>query len=152
MESKERFKLIPSVYAIFIKDNKILLLRRYQTGFEDGNYGLPAGHADGGETMREAIVRESLEEAGVNIDVNNLNHSLTMHRWCGNHERIDFFFLVKSWEGEITNTEPNKCDDLSWFPLDELPKNTIPYIRKAIECYLDKISYCEFNWKKFHEK
>ena len=147
MATKERFKLIPSVYALFIKDGKILLLRRFQTGFEDGKYGLVAGHADGGETMRNAMVREALEEAGVKIKPDDLGLAVTMHRWCGDHERMDLFFTAKDWQGEIKIMEPNKCDDLSWFPLDNLPENIIPYIRKAIDCYLNKEIYCEFNWE-----
>lgn len=143
---KERFKLIPSVYAFFIREGKILLLRRYQTGYEDGNYGLPAGHADGEETMRNALIREVSEEVGARIDINDLKLVLTMHRWCGDHERIDLFFAVEHWDGEIGNMEPNKCDDLQWFPIDQLPQNTILYIRAAIECFLVGIRYCEFGW------
>ena len=146
MAAKERFKLIPSVYALFIKNKKILLLRRFQTGFEDGKYGLVAGHADGGETMRNAMAREALEEAGVKLKPDNLELVLTMHRWHGDHERIDLFFVAKDWKGEIKNMEPNKCDDLSWFPLNNLPLNTIPYIRSAIDCYLNGQKYIEFGW------
>jgi 8-oxo-dGTP diphosphatase len=147
MENKERFKLIPSVYVFLIKGEKILLLRRFQTGYEDGKYGLPAGHADGGETMRQAMAREGLEEIGISINVDDLKLSLTMHRWCGDHERIDLFFSLERWEGEIKNIEPEKCDDLSWFLLDKLPKNTISYIKKAIDCYKEGIKYCEFGWE-----
>lgn len=144
---KERFKLIPSVYILLIKDNKILLLRRFQTGFEDGKYGLVAGHADGGETMREAMIREAREESGIELIKDDLDLVLTMHR-IGKDERVDFFFTTKKWKGEIKNMEPNKCDDLSWFPLNQLPENTIPYIKIAIDCYLKGINYSEFGWKK----
>jgi 8-oxo-dGTP pyrophosphatase MutT (NUDIX family) len=147
MEHKERFKLIPSVYAFFIKDGKILLLRRFQTGYEDGKYSLVAGHSDGGETMKSAMVREALEEAGVRLSPDNLELVHTMHRWCVDHERIDLFFAVKNWDGEIKNMEPNKCDDLSWFPLDKLPENIIPYIKSAISHYLIGEKYCEFGWE-----
>ena len=57
---------------LFDKEGKILLSRRYQTGYEDGNYGLPSGHVDGGETIRDALTREVFEEVGVRIDKNNL--------------------------------------------------------------------------------
>lgn len=148
----ERFKLIPSVYLILKKEEKILLSRRFQTGFEDGKYGLVSGHAEERETMRQALSREVLEEIGINIDSLKLKHVLTMHRWCGDHERADFFFTADEWQGEIKNTEPNKCDDLDWFPLNELPENTIPYIRKAVECYLNDIDYCEFGWEELCSK
>lgn len=66
-----------------------------------------------------------------------------MHR-RQDDERIDFFFTADKWEGEIVNTEPEKCDDLSWFPLDNLPSNTIPYIKYAIECVWKNVSYSEY--------
>ena len=144
----ERYKIIPSVYLILIDNNKTLLSRRFQTGFEDGNYGLTSGHAEEKETMREALSREVSEEIGININPLDLIYSLTMHRSCGDHERIDFFFTADKYEGEIKNMEPNKCDDLSWFPVDQLPENTIPYIRKAIDCHLRGIKYCEFGWEE----
>ena len=59
----------------------------------------------------------------------------------------DYFFIAKKWKGIPTNEEPQKCDDLAWFPLNRLPKNTIPYIRVAIKKYLKKIFYSEFGWK-----
>jgi 8-oxo-dGTP diphosphatase len=150
MADKERFKLIPEVHLVLIQDDKILLLRRFQTGYEDGNYGMIAGRADGKETMREAITREALEESGIIVDSQELEQLLTMHRWCEDcegNERIAFFFRANSWQGEIRNMEPHKCDDLQWFPLDRLPDNTIPYIRHAIECCIEGTHYCEFGWK-----
>lgn len=146
MQTKERFKLIAAVYALFIKDGKILLYRRANTGYEDGKYGLVAGHIDGLETMRNGMAREVLEESGVKIKNDDMDLVLTMHRWCGDHERVEFFFVIKNWDGEIKNMEPNKCDDLSWFLIDELPPNIIPYIRVAIDCYKKEIKYCEFGW------
>lgn len=58
---KERYKIIPEVFLLLIQDDKVLLSRRFQTGYEDGNYGLPAGHGEYGETMREGTAREALE-------------------------------------------------------------------------------------------
>jgi 8-oxo-dGTP diphosphatase len=149
MAKEERFKIIPAIYGIFIKDGKILLLRRFQTGWQDGNYSLPAGHLDGGESLRQAMAREALEEVGVKIVLDDLDHALTMHRWTGelDNERIDFFFLVKKWQGKIKNAEPAKCDDLSWFSFDDLPQNMVPCIKEAISCYKKGIKYCEFGWK-----
>lgn len=55
-----------------------------------------------------------------------------MHRKA-EEERIDFFLTTENWQGEIINMERDKCDELKWFPLDDLPQNTIPYIRRAID-------------------
>lgn len=144
-ERNERFKLIASTYLFFVKDSQILLLRRANTGYEDGNYSVPAGHLDGNEPLTRCAIREGEEETGTQININNQPVHI-MHR-LGKDERLDFFFLVESWEGEIQNMEPEKCDDLSWFPLRNLPLNTIPYIRAAIENYLNGVAYSEFGWE-----
>jgi 8-oxo-dGTP diphosphatase len=141
-----RFKLILSVYIILAKDGKTLLLRRKNTGYEDGNYGLVSGHADGDEPARVATCREAAEESGLVLRPENLRFAHCMHR-RQDDERIDLFFTTDKWEGEPRNMEPEKCDDLSWFPLDNLPPNIIPYIRQAIESYQKGIFYSEF-WGK----
>lgn len=146
MNKEERFKLIPSVYLILEQDGHFLLSRRFQTGYEDGNYSLVAGHADGEETFREALAREIKEEIGIILDLTRVKFVLAMHRWCGDEERADFFFAASDWDGEIQNLEPEKCDDLQWFHIEEFPENTIPYIRQAIECYRQGVPYCEFGW------
>lgn len=143
----DRFKLILSVYTVFIKDDQTLLLRRANTGFEDGNYGLVSGHADGNETATHAACREALEEAGLTLNPDELEFIHLMHR-IGADERIDVFFKVSHWRGEPVNNEPEKCDDLSWFPVDKLPNNIIPYIKQALECHQKGITYSEFGWEK----
>ena len=44
------------------------------------------------------------------------------------------------------NMEPDKCDDLSWFDVSDLPDNTIPYIRQAIENYRRGEWFTSFGW------
>ena len=143
---KERFKLIPTSHLILIKDSKILLLRRFNTGYEDGNYSVVAGHLDGDETFIQAMVREAKEEAGIDIKSNNLEVVHVMHRKCPNEERIDFFIQAKSWVGEPKIMEPHKCDDLSWFEIDNLPNNVIPYVRQAIGRIRNNVLYSEHGW------
>jgi len=59
---------------------------------------------------------------------------------------IYVFFNTEKWAGEIKNMEPEKCDDLSWFDLNNLPENVIPYIRQALDCINKKIFYSELGW------
>jgi len=138
----ERFKLKVAVYLLLIENNKILLLRRYNTGWNDGNYSLPAGHLDSNETVTQALLRESFEEIGVTISSENIKLVHTMHRMTSSH--IDLFFVAAKWSGEITNGEPNKCDDLKWFNLDDLPSNMVLSVKLAIEKYRIGEPYSEF--------
>jgi len=140
---KERFKIIPSVYLVLIKENKILFSRRYNTGYFDGNYSFPAGHLDGNETLKQAMMRETKEEIGVVLDSADLELVHTMNRRIPDNERVDFFFTAKKWQGEPKIMESDKCDDLSWFEFNDLPKNIIPYIRQAIDSFLKNIIYSE---------
>lgn len=127
--------MIVSVYLVMKNEkDEVLLLKRQNTGFCDGQYGLPAGHVDGGETVQQAMVREAQEEAGIAVKEEDLKLCHVTHRNCGDHERIDFFFMITHWEGEPQNVEPEKCSELAWYPLDAIPENTIDYYRQMFEC------------------
>ncbi len=145
---QDRFKVIPAVHLFLFKDNQVLLLRRYNTGYEDGNYSVPAGHADGGERVTEAMIREIKEEIGLDISPANLEVAHVMHRanQGENHERIDFFFMAKNWQGEPQICETDKCDELKWYDTDSLPSNMIPYVKFALEKVLDNQVFSEFGW------
>jgi mutator protein MutT len=132
---------------LFLRKTKILLIRRYQTGYMDGHYSVPAGHLDGGEALRMAAVREAREEVGVRIDPTDICFASVFHRFEGD-ERVDFFVHVMDWKGEPVNAEPGKCDDIRWVDVDSLPENTIPYVRRAIENFRAGVVFEEFGWKK----
>ena len=137
-----------TAHLLFFRGNQVLLLRRFNTGYEDGNYSVPAGHLDGGETVCRAAQREALEEIGVQIDVEDITFASVMHR-KSETERIDFFVHIKAWEGEPFNAEPEKCDELRWCDVDALPENIIPYVKQAIQNFRAGIVFEEFGWDKF---
>jgi len=143
---RTNFPYVGSSYLFLIQDKKILLQRRCNTGFEDGNYGVPAGHLDGGESAAAGCAREIHEEIGIIINPADLQVAHVMHRKAAEDERIDFFFTTKKYSGEITNMEPGKCDDVSWFPLNELSSNIVPYVAQAIEGHTTAQFYSEYGW------
>ena len=50
-----------------------------------------------------------------------------MHRKKSEEERIDFFFEVKKWKGKIAIGESDKCSELKWVNLFNLPKDIVPF-------------------------
>jgi 8-oxo-dGTP pyrophosphatase MutT (NUDIX family) len=145
--SKQRFTAPVTIHLFFVKGDQILLLRRYNTGYEDGNYSVVAGHLDGGETVKQAAIREAKEEAGVLLKEEDIEIVGVMHRKA-NDERVDFFAHVRNWEGAIQNLEPHKCDDLRFFSFNELPANIIPYIQRAIDNFKENRWFDSFGWKE----
>lgn len=146
---RERHKLVPAVHLFLINGEKqILLLRRYRTGWQDGNYSVPAGHIEEGEPATRTMIREAKEETGIKIRPEDLTLCGFMHRRKKEEreERVDFFFITNKWQGKIEIGEPNKCDDLRWFPLDQLPDNIVLYVKEAIDNYKTGKLYSEFGW------
>ena len=143
MTQRARFPV--TVHLFFFREDQILLIRRFNTGFADGQYSVPAGHLDGNETVIAAARREALEEVGVRIGAEDIHYSSVMHR-LEDDERVDFFVHVQKWDGEIVNAEPEKCDEIRWTNIDKLPANTIPYIRRALKNHREGIQFDEFGW------
>ena len=141
-----RFALIAEVHLVLLRRKEVLMLRRFQTGYEDGAYSLVAGHVDGGESFSAAMAREALEEAGLELSPTALSLAHTMHRRA-EHERVSLFFTASDWRGEPMNREPHKCDDLAWFPTEQLPRNTVPYVSAALGHVFAGRNYSEFGWK-----
>jgi 8-oxo-dGTP diphosphatase len=132
---EDKLKVIPASYLFLEKDGKYLFIRRCNTGYQDGNYQVPAGHVEINESPSEAMVREAKEEVGIDVDPKNLEFVQVAYRM--NQEktgfRVDFFFKASIWAGEVRNAEPEKCDDVQWFAPDNLPDNVVPLMRSVLE-------------------
>lgn len=146
----DRFKLIPAVYLVIRDGDRILMLQRKDTGYHDGDFSLPAGHVDGGEALAAAAAREAMEELGITVTDTDLRLVYVMHRRSevpdNADERIDFYFEVAAWQGEIGNMEPEKCSALEWFDMVGLPDNTVPTVRKALEAIATNNLYGDDGW------
>jgi len=137
--------LVADIHLFLIKDNKVLLLLRQNTGYMDGYYHVPAGHLDGKERIIDALIREAREEIGITVKPENVNFVHVMHH-KSNNERVAFFFEVRNWRGVVKNMEPAKCGRVVWFPFNDLPQNIVPYAKKAMEYYLRGINFSHYGW------
>lgn len=130
----ERYRSLAAVYAMVMNErDELLLLRRANTGFCDGYYDMPAGHLEEGEMLRHAVVRELEEETGLKVKEEDAEFVELLHR-IANEGRVylDVFFRIKKWTGEAIIREPDKCDDIGWFPIDSLPENLVPHQLEVI--------------------
>ncbi len=142
MGSTNYVKALTGAHILFIRDNHVFLIRRANTGFGDGLYSVPAGHVDDGELIQDAAVREAKEEAGVVVDPTTLSFAHIVHVRKLDPalpDRMQFFFVCTTWEGEPQNLEPEKCDHADWFPINDLPEvagnKMVRYVAQAIDGY-----------------
>lgn len=136
MTQAKRNNAVSAVYLFLKRDGKILIARRCNTGYQDGNYQVPAGHVDAGELPKEAMIREAKEEIGITLTPDDLRfvHIGFRTKSDATGDRVDFFFEATRWDGEVINAERLKCDDLQWVEPSRLPQNFTPHVRVAIEC------------------
>lgn len=118
-------------------DGQVLLLQRANTGYADGNWSVPGGRLDDGETLPAGAAREAFEELGIHIDHDDLTFGHVCHHADPDGERrIGFFFTITKWAGDVVNAEPGKCSALEWVKPDDLPDNTVGYIRQGVHATL----------------
>lgn len=140
---KAHCQFFVAVHAFFLNGDQVLLLERTNTGYMDGYFSVPAGHVDADETIWEAMQREIMEEVGVEIGQEHLPAHV-MHR-RSDQERIDYFFVIPEWHGELSNAEPHKSAGISWHNIEQLPQNIVPYVRHAFQLIQEKKQFSELN-------
>ena len=111
---------INTTLALILNKNKVLLGQK-KRGFAQGTFNGIGGKQDPGETINEAMIRETQEEIGVtptgsklvgNIDFENINYK---------GERVDInlsIFTCDGYKGTIQET-----DEMipQWFDKNKLP-------------------------------
>lgn len=126
--------------ALILNDkNEVLLLKRSKNArTEPGMWSRPGGQVEFGEETEDALVREVKEETNINIKVvrqleftENITENNKKH-W------IALGYLAEHISGKPNNNEPDKHDDLKWFPIDNLPENISSYTRNSVEIFLKK--------------
>lgn len=144
----ERFKVTIAVNLLLRREDEILLLKRTNTGNQDGMYSIIAGHLEQDELGTSAIVREALEEVGIVINPKDVKFVQLVQRLPRDEteeEYLDIFYEVDRWQGEPHNNEPEKCSELEWCKIDDLPDTTIPLLPIVINYMSNGIYYSEYS-------
>ena len=131
----EKEKFLSSVYLIIRNEkNEILLQRRQGTKLWPGFLALPAGHIDEGENAYDAIIRESKEELGIEISISNIIDTFVVNR--RNKSLLpyyDVYFEIDNYKNDIKIKEPEKCSELVWCNINNLPEDMIDFEKEAIK-------------------
>lgn len=139
----EREQFLSSVYLIIKNEkNEILLQRRQMTKLWCGFLGLPAGHIDKGENAFDAVVREAKEELDIDININDIADVFVVNRRNKTiPSYFDIYFEISKYDGIIRINEPNKCSELIWANLNNLPEDIIDFEKVALENNIKGIKF-----------
>ncbi|MCK8679139.1 NUDIX hydrolase [Streptomyces lichenis] len=122
---------------VILRDGDRVLLSRRGGTYGYGRWHAPSGKLDAGEPLTVGAARELMEETGVVVDPRRLRLvHVVHHRQDAGAERIGLFFLATTWVGEPVNREPEKCLDLRWWSVHELPEDIIEYPEAGLLGYL----------------
>lgn len=148
----EHFKSLSAIFPIILQkedgdgSEQILLHRRKNIGYQDGKWDIAAsGHVDEGETAKMAVVRECVEELGIDVKITDLSFVHLSHRVSnsGGKTYYDIYFVVNKYDGIPKIMEPDKCSELRWFRINDLPNEIIDIRKVVLDNYRGKIQYSE---------
>lgn len=156
LQEQEKFKTFSTVSMIIEEktkvSHKVLLQLRQNTGWMDNHWDLAScGHVEKNETLKQAAIRESKEELNIDIYKDDLEMVGIQHNFIESKGiYYCFYFKVNNFRGDIKIGEPEKCSELKWFDVNDLPDNIIPIRKIALENYLNNIIYSELQWENLN--
>lgn len=144
---KKRF-MTPCAVGALIKrksenGNEEILLQKRKNDKWDLAVG---GHVEESEPITAALIRESYEEIGINVLYEDIIFSTCSYTNFKDRPYTFFYFEIKKYSGIPYIKEPDKCFDLKWFALNNLPDNIIPDVKTVIESSVTGINFLELGW------
>jgi len=120
------------VGALIVNEQgKILLARRsINARNEKGMWELPGGCVKFNEKLEDAVKREVREELGIDVEV--VRHIITRNHILPGQHWVTPAYLCRIIRGEPKNMELEKCDEIGWFSMDELPQGISQITMQAI--------------------
>ncbi len=146
--SEEKKRVGAGFGVILEKDGKILMGLRHpdpdkaDSAFRSsGEWCLPGGKLEWGESFEDGAVREVKEET--DIDIKN-PQVISVHNCKNEHAHFMTVGLIThEWQGEAKVTEPDEIVDWQWFGLKQLPEKIYFPSQEVIENYLQGKFYIE---------
>ena len=111
--------------ACVVDNNKVLLVQENKKEIK-GLWDLPGGKVKSDEDIKQAVIREILEETGYKIDVNNI--LLIQNYVTDTGVLLIIFFNAKLLDNKQLKYRENEIKSVKWFTLEELkniPKDKI---------------------------
>jgi 8-oxo-dGTP diphosphatase len=115
------------VGAIIIEDGRVALVKRGRPPLL-GEWSIPGGAMEIGETVREAVAREASEETGLRVEVQDLlgvfDRLLRDEEGKIRYHYLLVDFLCRRLAGDIC--AGSDADETAWFTPDELKQLPLP--------------------------
>jgi 8-oxo-dGTP diphosphatase len=103
--------------AIIIKNNRTLLAKRSKDSQLAGKWEFPGGKQETGESLRECLEREVLEELGVYSDAGDIYLESVYHYEHGSINLIGMFTNLESYEFSLS-----VHDEIEWVDINDILK------------------------------
>ncbi len=129
--------------VMIMKEGKVLVGRRSKdTSHGSDLYSFPGGHLENGESFAECAKRETLEEAGIEIE--NLEFVMAFNSLQFLPKHFVCFGFKADWKaGEPRPEKDDKMLDWDWYDLDALPSPMYEPSRMVIDAYRQGIAFID---------
>jgi mutator protein MutT len=137
---KKQFLIVNAI--VLNSEGKILLVRRERKGHKEahGRWEFPGGKVDFGETPSEACVRETKEESGFDVEIENLIPEAITSYWEYPDRLSQQILLCYSCKlnGGEASLDDHGVSDVKWFDIEEA---------KKLECLPGTLEFLDFYLK-----
>lgn len=132
-KTKGKYDVKYKARLILYDRGRILLLKQKRS--TGGNYTLVGGTVEDNEFALQSLIRETREEANIQISAEDLTLVHVLHKKSKTSHRINLYFKASKYRGIVQNLEDHKFKAAQWFPINKLPENVTATVKQALEAY-----------------